>query len=150
MKFETALGATEGFNGAQCRLGLKTKANQNGKRSGGVDGIVQTWNAKASIQALSIGTYGEGNLGAGGIDRLQANIRVFGLPERDEFLVGQHGPNTHRARVVRTDGNELTRASSKLGELLLEGFEAAVVVQVVWVDVCDQGNRGVVVQERTV
>ena len=40
--------------------------------------------------------------------------------------------------------------SGKLGELLLEGFEAAVVVKVVWVYVGDQGNRGVVVQERTV
>ena len=40
VKLETALGATEGFDGAQCRLGLETESDQNGKRSSGVDGIV--------------------------------------------------------------------------------------------------------------
>jgi hypothetical protein len=72
------------------------------------------------------------------------------LAKRNDFLVVQPASHPNRTWVVRADCHKLTRTLSELSELRFECVEAPVVVKVIWIDVCHQGNRRLIVQERAV
>ena len=102
---------------------------------------------------LPLVAQGEGDRAVGD-DRVDAHIGVLRLAEGDDALLrrdlAQAAVDVRRTGVVRRHHDELVRLLGEGHEGVLERLERAVVVEVIGVDVRDQGDRGVVEQERAV
>ena len=149
VKLEPAFGARECRDTVQRFGRVKTQPDEHRECPGRVERVVVTGNGENCRVILPLPRDLEGDRAVGD-HGMQAHICCGILTECQHLAMVEHARHPHRTRVVAGHHHELFRTLGKRHEGSIERVMAAVVVEMICVDIRDERHGRVIQQERSI